>query len=95
MPKQVALTLIDKCSQTETATVGHIRHMGFVDRGIQHVLGGREMVAGTAVTPTIPGQDSTLLHHVRQYLRPGDVLCIDRLGDDKHACLGGGVAAAV
>ena len=95
MPEQVAPTLIDKCSQTETATVGHIRHMGFADRGIQHVLDRRETVAGTAVTLAIPGQDSTLLHHVIQYLRPGDVLCIDRLGDDKHACLGGGVAAAI
>ncbi len=95
MPKQVAPALIDKCSQTETATVGHIRHMGFAHRGIQHALGLRETIAGTAVTLAIPGQDSTLLHHIIQYLRPGDVLCIDRLGDDKHACLGGGVAAAI
>ena len=36
-----------------------------------------------------------MLHHIIQFLRPGDILCIDRLGDDKHACLGGGVAAAI
>ena len=39
--------------------------------------------------------DSTLLHHIIQYLRPGDILIIDRLGDHKHACLGGGVACAI
>jgi 4-hydroxy-4-methyl-2-oxoglutarate aldolase len=95
MPAQVAPALVEKCSRVETATIGHIRHMGFVDRHIQNVLGNRVTVAGTAVTLAIPGQDSTLLHHVIQFLRPGDVLCIDRLGDNKHACLGGGVAAAI
>ena len=95
MPAQVAPELIEKCARTETATVGHIRHMGFVDKGVQHLLGRRVTVAGTAVTLAIPGQDSTLLHHVIQFLRPGDVLCIDRLGDTKHSCLGGGVAAAI
>ncbi|HAT34442.1 MAG TPA: 4-hydroxy-4-methyl-2-oxoglutarate aldolase [Rhodospirillaceae bacterium] len=95
MPPQVPKVLLDKAAQTDTATVGHIRHMGFVDRRVQHVLGKRTTVTGTAVTLAIPGQDSTLLHHVTQFLRPGDVLCIDRLGDDKHACLGGGVATAI
>ncbi len=94
MPAQVAPALVEKGAGTETATVGHRRHMGFMDRGIQSILPGRR-VTGTAVTLALPGQDSTLLHHVVQFLRPGDVLCIDRLGDSKHACLGGGVAVAI
>lgn len=95
MPAPVDAALVEKGSRTETATVGHIRHMGFADGGIQNVLDERRTVSGTAVTLAIPGQDSTLLHHIVQFLRPGDVLCIDRLGDRKHACLGGGVAAAI
>jgi 4-hydroxy-4-methyl-2-oxoglutarate aldolase len=95
MPAQVAPALIEKCARAETATIGHLRHMGFVDKAVQNVRGNGVTVAGTAVTLAIPGQDSTLLHHVIQFLRPGDVLCIDRLGDTKHACLGGGVAAAI
>jgi len=95
MPTQIDAALLEKCGRTETATVGHIRHMGFANRSIQNILGDRITVAGTAVTLALPGQDSTLLHHIIQFLRPGDVLCIDRLGDDKHACLGGGVAAAI
>lgn len=95
MPQQVEPALLEKCARAETATVGHIRHMGFADRTIQNVLGQRITIAGTAVTLAIPAQDSTLLHHIVQYLRPGDVLCIDRLGDDKHAALGGWVAAAI
>lgn len=95
MPAQVAPALIEKCAHVETATIGHVRHMGFVASAIQCLLPGRPRIAGTAVTLALPGQDSTLLHHIIQFLRPGDVLCIDRLGDHKHACFGGGVAAAV
>jgi regulator of RNase E activity RraA len=95
MPQQVNKKLLEKCSRAETATIGHIRNMGFADRRIQNVLNNNLTISGTAVTLAIPGQDSTLLHHVIQFLRPGDILCIDRLGDDKHACLGGGVAAAI
>jgi len=94
MPEPIAPDLIEKYARVETATVGHKRHMGFLDRAIQSVLPGRR-VAGTAVTLALPGQDSTLLHHIIGRLRPGDFLCIDRLGDHKHACLGGGVAAAI
>lgn len=95
MPKQVAAPLLEKCARAETATVGHIRQMGFANREIQNVLGQRTTIAGTAVTLAIPGQDATLLHHIVQYLRPGDILCIDRLGETKHACVGGLVAAAI
>jgi len=95
MPSQVEPGLLEKCAKAETATIGHRRHTGFMDRGIQSILKDRGTVAGTAVTLALPGQDSTLLHHIVQFLRPGDILCIDRLGDHKHACLGGGVAAAI
>ena len=94
MPSQIPPALIEKYSKVETATVGHKRHMGFMDNAIQCVLPARR-VAGTAVTLALPGQDSTLLHHIIGLFRPGDFLCIDRLGDRKHACLGGGVAAAI
>ncbi|MGI9490352.1 MAG: RraA family protein [Geminicoccaceae bacterium] len=94
MPAQIASALLEKADRVETATIGHKRQMGFCDPVIQAVLPGRH-AAGTAVTLALPGQDSTLLHHVIQFLRPGDILVIDRLGDLKHACLGGGVACAI
>jgi 4-hydroxy-4-methyl-2-oxoglutarate aldolase len=93
MPPQVDARIIEKLSHAETATIGHLRQQGFADRAIQTIIPGKR-VAGTAVTLALPGQDSTLLHHVLGLLRPGDVLVIDRLGDIKHACLGGGVAVA-
>lgn len=93
MPTPIDGALIAKLQRVETATVGHFRQQGFMDRGIQAVIPDKR-IAGTAVTLAIPGQDSTLLHHVLGLLRPGDFLVIDRLGDDRHACWGGGVTVA-
>jgi len=93
MPAQIAPAVVAKLVRVETATVGHWRHWGFMDRRIQPLL-PEKRVAGTAVTLAIPAQDSTLLHHALGLLRPGDILVVDRLGDDKHACWGGGVTVA-
>lgn len=93
MPDPISAEVVALLEQTETATVGHWRHWGFCDRRIQPLL-RRRRVAGTAVTVMIPGSDSTLLHHALGLLRPGDILVVDRLGDDRHACWGGGVTIA-
>ncbi len=93
MPTPISAEIVALLQQTETATVGHWRHWGFCDRRIQPLLRKRR-VAGTAVTLAIPGPDSTLLHHALGLLRPGDILLVDRLGDDRHACWGGGVTVA-
>jgi len=86
-------TLLDKMERTETATIGHFRHHGFVDPAIASVLGDVR-IAGSAVTVRIPGADSTLLHYALSLCGPGDVLVIDRCGDTRHACWGGVVTAA-
>jgi regulator of RNase E activity RraA len=93
MPETLPAALVAKLEQVETATIGHWRHWGFMDRGIQPLL-REKRIAGVAVTLAIPGPDSTLLHHALGLLRPGDVLVVDRLGDDRHACWGGGVTVA-
>lgn len=93
MPAPISAEVAALLEQTETATVGHWRHWGFCNRAIQPLLRKRR-VAGTAVTLAIPGPDSTLLHHALGLLRPGDILVVDRLGDDRHACWGGGVTVA-
>jgi 4-hydroxy-4-methyl-2-oxoglutarate aldolase len=93
MPPRLPPALVEKLMKVETATIGHTRHWGFMDRGIQPLLPRRRIV-GAAVTLAIPGPDSTLLHHTLGLLRPGDVLVVDRLGDNRHACWGGGVTVA-
>ncbi|WP_275943744.1 RraA family protein [Gluconacetobacter tumulisoli] len=94
MPAQCSSEVVDLLSGVETATIGHWRLMGFCNRRIQPMLRGKHVV-GTAVTLAIAGPDSTLLHHAAGLLRPGDILLVDRLGDDRYACWGGGVTAAV
>lgn len=95
LPKQVDADLIRKFEIVEVATIGHFRHRGFVRHSITPVVEPKKTLVGTAVTVAIPGTDSTLLHHAVGMLRPGDFLLVDRLGDDRHACIGGGVAFAI
>lgn len=94
-PPQVDPDLARRFAAVELATIGHFRHRGFVHHAIQALSPPHGTLVGTAVTVAIPGTCSTLLHHAVGVLRPGDFLVIDRLGDDRHACLGGGVAFAV
>lgn len=88
MPAQLPADLIALLEKCEVATIGHVLHSGFVDREIRAVIPTKR-VAGTAVTVRIPHADSTALHYLTKLVRPGDVVVIDRCGDDKHACWGG------
>ncbi|MGN7832328.1 RraA family protein [Pseudoxanthomonas sp. 22568] len=92
-PDPLPAALLASMARVETSTVGHGVPWGLMSRGIRPVAPGLRML-GNAVTLSIPGADSTLLHHALSLLRPGDVLVIDRLGDDRHACWGGIVTAA-
>ncbi|MBN9064339.1 MAG: 4-hydroxy-4-methyl-2-oxoglutarate aldolase [Rhizobiales bacterium 65-9] len=94
MPPQIDASLVDLLEQAETATIGHVLYEGFVDRRIAPLLPGRR-IAGTAVTLRLPHADSTLLHYATKLVRPGDIVLIDRCGDDKYACWGGGLTLAM
>lgn len=72
----------------EAATIGHFRETGFIDPAIRSIL-PQTRVVGTAVTLSLPPTDGTLLNHAMRLVRPGDVLVIDRQGDERHACWGG------
>ncbi len=95
VPQRLSEELLDKLSAIEVATIGHFRHRGFVNKRLQPISPVKKTIIGTAVTIAIPATDSTLLHHSISVLRKGDFLIVDRLGDDRHACIGGGVALAI
>ena len=95
MPEQLEPSLLEKLAQAETATIGHSEFLGIANSRIVSLLPGAGSVIGTAVTLALPALDSTLLHHCVGMLRPGDILVIDRLGDERYACLGGGVMHAI
>jgi regulator of RNase E activity RraA len=93
MPPPVDAALLDKLRSLDVPELGHLRHWGFPDPRIKPVLPGRKIV-GTAVTVIAPSLDSAIIPHALGSIRPGDVLVVDRLGDDRHACMGGVVALA-
>lgn len=94
MPRALPRDHLAQLSGYETVLFGHFLDRGVLDPGILPVAANMK-TAGTAVTLTLPGLDSTLLHFAAGQLRPGDVLVIDRRGDRRAACLGGGVAQAI
>lgn len=92
-PPQIDSRLLDLLRRAEPATIGHFRHIGFMDASIKSLFPDVR-VAGTAVTISAPGPDATIVHYAIGKARPGDVLVIDRCGDNKHAVMGGAVAYA-
>ncbi|MET0744617.1 MAG: RraA family protein [Microvirga sp.] len=93
MPEPVDPELLDLLAQCRTESIGHHRHWGFAHGAIKAVMPERRVV-GTAVTVAVPGHDSGMVSHLFGMLRPGDFICIDRLGDDHNACWGGGTTLA-
>ena len=89
----MAPELLELLAQCRTESIGHHRHWGFVHGSIKAVMPERRVV-GTAVTVACPGHDSGMIPYVIGMLRPGDFLCVDRLGDDHNACWGGGTTLA-
>ena len=92
-PPQIGADVLALLRQAEPATIGHFRHVGFMDPGVRSLLSGHR-IAGTAVTVRCFGPDTAIVHYALGKLRPGDVLVIDRAGDTRHAACGGGVAFA-
>ncbi|OKH86767.1 RraA family protein [Thalassospira sp. TSL5-1] len=94
LPAPLDPALRAKLEQVETATLGHVRLTGFANRTIQALDSKQTVRVGVAVTLALPPMCSTLMHYAVSKIRPGDMLVVDRLGDDRHACLGGAVARA-
>jgi 4-hydroxy-4-methyl-2-oxoglutarate aldolase len=92
-PQPITADLLALLRQAEPATIGHFRHVGFMDPEMRSLLSGHR-IAGTADTVRCFGPDTAMVHYALGKLRPGDVLVIDRAGDMRHAACGGGVAFA-
>jgi 4-hydroxy-4-methyl-2-oxoglutarate aldolase len=93
LPRQVDRELLDLLVQAEPAVIGHFRYTGFVSPAIRAHFQDRR-IAGTAVTLRAPGMDGAMIHYAVGQARPGDVLVIDRCGDEAIASIGGAVAYA-
>src|SRR6185436_7308328 len=92
MAPSIDRALLDKLAQIDPVTVGHFREWGFIDPAIRPLI--KRRVVGTAVTIITAAHDTSMIPYAIGLARPGDVLVIDRLGDMRHACMGGVVALA-
>jgi len=100
----VSAELIEQLRGIPPATVGHMQDFGFMDIGLRPVGRHGFTICGPALTLKVMAIDSAVVHHAIGMARPGDVIVIDRNGDNKHACWGemtslaakvGGVAATI
>lgn len=84
--------LLDRMRALQPASLGHHLSSGFLPPQIRALVPGRML--GRAVTVRQPLPDAEPVHRVLDAIRPGDVLVIDRCGDDRIACVGEMVALA-
>jgi 4-hydroxy-4-methyl-2-oxoglutarate aldolase len=93
MPPQISDAQREKLLALDTATIGHYLEAGFMDPGITQRMSGSK-IAGTAVTVRVTLPDSVMAHYALKFIRPGDVLVIDRGQDQRTACWGAATAFA-
>ncbi len=93
LPPSIDPELIELLRTAQPATMGHFLEFGFVDPAVR-ALWQVPRIAGTAVTCRCAGLDGTIIRHALGQLRPGDILVIDRVGDQRSALVGGSAAFA-
>lgn len=91
LPEPIARERLDLLVKAEPATIGHFLHTGFMDPAV-HSISCPQRIAGTAITVRTPAADGAMVHYAIGQARPGDVIVIDRCGDQRHGTLGGAVA---
>lgn len=80
---------LEQLRRIPPATIGHMLDFGFMAGDLRPI--GRKQgftLCGPAVTVRTTALDSGVVHHAIDVAEPGDVLVIDRNGDQKHACWG-------
>jgi len=84
----VSAELLERLRSIPPATIGHILDFGFMDIGLRPIGKRKFTICGPAFTVKAMAIDSTVVHKAIDMAQPGDILVIDRNGDNKHACWG-------
>jgi regulator of RNase E activity RraA len=87
----VPAALLAQLRQIAPATIGHMLEHEFMDPELRPVISGFNF-AGPAITVRCFGTDNAIVHYAVDIAQPGDVVVVDRLGDRRYACWGGGVS---
>ncbi|MCL2895606.1 RraA family protein [Brenneria tiliae] len=94
LPHDVTASLIERLLQVETATLGHLLDQGFMPPRLQCVLPVSVRCCGPALTVSLPEDDGYSLPLALAAAHVGDILVIERVNDDRHACWGAVMTAA-
>ena len=86
----VSAELLAELRKIAPATIGHMLEHEFMDPDLRPII-SRFNFAGPALTVRCFGTDSAIVHYAVDMAQPGDVIVVDRLGDRRYACWGGGV----
>ncbi len=81
----VPAELLERLRGIPPATIGHILDFGFMDIGLRPIGKRKFTICGPAFTVKAMAIDSTVVHKAIDMAQPGDILVIDRNGDNKHA----------
>jgi 4-hydroxy-4-methyl-2-oxoglutarate aldolase len=84
---------LDALRKLPPASIGHVLDHEFMDNTLRP-LTRRFAFCGPAVTVRCYGSDSAIVHYAVDIAQPGDVIVVDRVGDRRYACWGGGVSLA-
>jgi 4-hydroxy-4-methyl-2-oxoglutarate aldolase len=87
----VSQALLEQLRTIAPATIGHMLEHEFMDPELRPII-SRFAFAGPAITVRCFGTDSAIVHYAVDIAQPGDVIVVDRLGDRRYACWGGGVS---
>ena len=77
----------------ETATLGHLLDDGFMSPAIQQLYECPPVCGPALTVSTLPDDGAALLQAIAA-AKPGDILVVERDGDDRHACWGAVLTAA-
>lgn len=89
----ITASMLQQLRALPPASIGHVLDYEFMDPTLRP-LGSRFTFCGPAVTVRCFGMDSAIVHYSVDIAKPGDVIVVDRLGDRRYACWGGGVSLA-
>jgi regulator of RNase E activity RraA len=87
----VSADLLAQLRQIAPATIGHLLEHEFMDPELRPIISGFAF-AGPAITVRCFGTDNAIVHYAVDIAQRGDVVVVDRLGDRRYACWGGGVS---
>lgn len=83
--------LFERALKTDPAQIGHYVQGGFMHPRIKPISEDIKMI-GPAFTIRLPGNDNAMLYYAMKRAPKGSVIVIDRMGDERIACLGEMVA---